>query len=273
MSRSWLHVLRFFICLDCKKGRYTYEKRLNNLKEMFLAQSESISSSSATSESASSVVIPAASTSPATISMSEIVVPLPATKNADSELLQFGEHVKQAYITSFPDRCKFTETFSTQDERIKNHLRDRGWSEVRTYAFIPGPQSDQAPTKDFSGVSSVSEHIPSLRLPKEQQHLYSEIARQKLWFNIAKVLETSVTSLSRFVKQLPGFNDLLMEDRLILFKSVLVEQFSLTSANVYQYEINAQVFFDDKTEDLHLFPIDVLAIVFADAEYHTANAR
>lgn len=237
------------------------------MKEAFLAQSTSAANDALAKVSSSSTIVSQPETplvNPPTTSTST---------NAEFDLLKLAEDVEKDYRECFPEICKFTETFSMQTKIIEDHLRKLGWTYVKNYTFIQGSRTDQTPHKDFSLLRTVSEHIPSLRLPQEQHRHDVQRALNTMWLCISRSMEQDVPAFSMFVKRLPGYNKLPMDDRLIMFKSVLIEQFSLGKANTYQYEINAHVFYDQNTEDIHLLPMDVMKVVFADDEYHAVNER
>ena len=152
-------------------------------------------------------------------------------------------------------------------ERMNQYLQTRRIETVSSVMLIP---SQELPTAKYCESCPVQLNPNNDILIQAFRDANSVV---NLWLGLAADLENYVKSFATFAKMVPGFRELHMDDKLILVKTVIFEQFTVTHIDCYDYNLNVRMLFDHSTSDLYLVPLNILSLGFADAEYSDMNKR
>lgn len=242
-DQSSSHIHMICIVLGCKKGRYTYEKRLNDLKEVKLIQS---------------------------LEMNQNAV---VTSSYNSEYQYICDELVRHFEKYFPEVDTFCKTQQVMMDRAKKLVEQSGMSKVNFYMKCSGNQSRESNTigHEFEQMYSVNDLMHSLSLSYDQS-LY-EKTMTKIWQIMSHDTEKMVFACGNFAKRIQGFSSLVIEDRLIMVKSCFIELITLTQSYQWLYELDACLRLDLMSDDIHLIPLYYLTEAMFGNEYAEINRR
>lgn len=164
--------------------------------------------------------------------------------------------LQQAYECHFSETITFRTTKISQISSIVHTLVTSETGKITSYVSHSSMSIKRTTESFFSGLYSVNEIVK-----KSQQNTYSVSteAKQTIWISWANEAQKLVSKCCNFMKKIPDFNNLSIEDRMTLMKSSFVELLVFTHYDCWRIDLEAYVCYDAEYDEVHFIPFYYLS--------------
>ncbi|XP_067935191.1 peroxisome proliferator-activated receptor alpha-like isoform X2 [Watersipora subatra] len=219
----------------CRKGRYTYEKRTQDTKEIRRRQAEV-----------------------------NVSLHYEVQQCAETVAMLF-EQFEQSFLSVY----EFYMGKEKIDMRVREMLADQE-SPLSLVLYSPGHSPNQE-AKNW--VDTINANLVEMSYHAQDE---TSSAHNMVFDAWAFQTEKNFHGLASYVKCLPGFSDLQIDDRIILLKEGRVDSLSVLKHKSLLLNKEATLLYDNETGDIFLSPIfllsDLVGEEFVDG-LHRVNSR
>lgn len=229
-------IQNIFCWQGCKKGRYTYEKKLSDLQEINSIKTKAESSPDAKQDS------------------SEASSPVDIDENG--RLQTICQALASAFQRIFIDVAFYHQSKSALNNTIQRFLSQQGITRVTAYMRYSDKPSITSQESLFSRMCEINSLMLSLSLSETEKN--SSVAKQKMWEIMSQISESVLLKCCDFAKQIPGFSDIAIDDRMVLLRSAFGELLLATQFFFWKSDINAYIKVQPENGEIHFIPYDYL---------------